>query len=550
VRSKLRWVFWRRLPFGGLAGALAFFCLSMSPSLLPRGQWLQGIIAGVTAVIGYGLGCAVSSGIRKVRRSEPSPRAKLIAWWSLLGATIVLVPLSLGFGRYWQNDVRRLMGMGQLELWSWGAILLIAVLIAALLLVISRFVRGGARVLIRQLDKVVPRWVSVTAGVGVTIVIVTGLIQGFILTPALDGLNAFYSSKNANTEPGVTAPTSPYRSGGPGSLVPWDTLGIQGRDFTGTGPNLGPSTEQLSSFNGAPATPPIRVYVGLKSADTLHARVELALKELDRTHAWSRKLICVFTTTGTGWVDENAASPLEYMFNGDTAEVALQYSYLPSWISFLVDTQKAADAGREMIHAVEARLAAMPAASRPKLYVFGESLGSFGTESAFANIDEMLKGVDGALLAGPVFKNPIHNQVTDDRESGTPFWRPIYRQGLNVRFVVSPPDLASPPGEWSHPRVVYLQNATDPITYGRLNLIWSYPAWLHNPRGPDVSSHMFWVPVVTFWQVLADMAFSTGVPAGHGHNYGVEGVNSWAAVTQPPGWTVDKTERLRALLPS
>ena len=65
----------------------------------------------------------------------------------------------------------------------------------------------------------------------------------------------------------------------------------------------------------------------------------------------------MFTTTGTGWVDERAASPLEYMYNGDTALVALQYSYLPSWISFLVDVEKAADAGREMIHAVQGRLA-------------------------------------------------------------------------------------------------------------------------------------------------------------------------------------------------
>jgi uncharacterized membrane protein len=104
------------------------------------------------------------------------------------------------------------------------------------------------------------------------------------------------------------------------------------------------------------------------------------------------------------------------MFNGDTAEIGLQYSYLPSWISFLVDTDKAADAGRAMIQAVQARLETMPKATRPKLLVFGESLGSFGTESAFTNIDEMLQGVDGALLVGPVFKNHIHNTVTADRD--------------------------------------------------------------------------------------------------------------------------------------
>ena len=78
----------------------------------------------------------------------------------------------------------------------------------------------------------------------------------------------------------------------------------------------------------------------------------------------------------------------------------------------------------------------MPEATRPKLLVFGESLGSFGTESAFDNIDQMLEGVDGALLVGPVFKNDIHNAVTDDRDTGSPFWRPVYKNGEHVRFAV------------------------------------------------------------------------------------------------------------------
>src|SRR6266550_2318292 len=65
VRAKLRWVFRRRLCFGGLAGALVFFCLSLTPSLLPRGDILQGVLSGVTVVIGYGVGSAVSAGVRK-----------------------------------------------------------------------------------------------------------------------------------------------------------------------------------------------------------------------------------------------------------------------------------------------------------------------------------------------------------------------------------------------------------------------------------------------------------------------------------------------------
>jgi uncharacterized membrane protein len=256
----------------------------------------------------------------------------------------------------------------------------------------------------------------------------------------------------------------------------------------------------------------------------------------------------VFTTTGTGWVDERAASPLEYMWNGDTALVAMQYSYLPSWISFLVDTDKAADAGRALISAVHERLVKLPAATRPKLFLFGESLGSFGTESAFDNVDQMLSSVDGALLVGPVFRNEIHNTVTDDRDKGSPVWRPVYQNGEHIRFAVAPADLAQPATPWTTPRVVYLQNATDPITYWKFDLLWKHPEWLDDPRGPDVSSHMFWAPILTFWQTAGDMVFSTGVPAGHGHDYGVNPVDAWAAIYPPPGWTAAKTQELRKII--
>jgi uncharacterized membrane protein len=544
VRDKLAWVFRRGLCFGGLAGALVFFCFSLTPSLLPRGPILQGVISGVTAVIGYGIGSGLSAGIRKLISSEPSPATKRIAWWVVLGAAVVLVPLFLFLGRSWQNDVRKLMGMDGLAPWENVAIVLVAALMAALLLVISRFVRGFTRVIARQIDRVLPRKASVPIGVVLTVVLVLGVVQGFILDPALEALNSTYSVVNKGTDPGTVQPKNPERSGSPASLVAWDTLGVKGRNFTGTGP----TRKQLSDFNGSRAKEPIRVYVGLESADTLDERVKLAMAELDRTDAWSRKVIAVFTTTGTGWVDKRAADPLEYLHNGDTALVAMQYSYLPSWISFLVDSQKATDAGREMIHAVQARLAEMPEDSRPKLLLFGESLGSYGTEQAFKNVDDMIAGVDGALLAGPVFRNPIHNTVTDERASGSPFWQPVYDDGKHVRLAIAPDKLADPPTKWSSPRIVYLQNATDPITYWKLDLLWSKPEWLDDPRGPDVSPDMTWMPVVTFWQTLADMAFSTGVPAGHGHSYGANPADAWAAIDAPADWTPAKTKELHDLI--
>src|SRR5215471_7149637 len=54
----------RRLWYGtlpGCWGALIFASLSFAPSLLPRGGLLQGVITGITAAIGYGLGVWAAS---------------------------------------------------------------------------------------------------------------------------------------------------------------------------------------------------------------------------------------------------------------------------------------------------------------------------------------------------------------------------------------------------------------------------------------------------------------------------------------------------------
>ena len=45
---------------------------------------------------------------------------------------------------------------------------------------------------------------------------------------------------------------------------------------------------------------PIRVYVGLESADGTRDRVALAMAELERTNAFDRSVLVVNTTTGTG----------------------------------------------------------------------------------------------------------------------------------------------------------------------------------------------------------------------------------------------------------
>ena len=106
----------------------------------------------------------------------------------------------------------------------------------------------------------------------------------------------------------------------------------------------------------------------------------------------------VVTTTGSGWVDPALVDSLEYLSNGDCATVAIQYSYLPSWVSYLVDQSKALAAGRALFDAVYGAWVKLPPGDRPKLYVAGESLGSFGGEAAFTGENDLANRTNGALF--------------------------------------------------------------------------------------------------------------------------------------------------------
>jgi uncharacterized membrane protein len=418
------------------------------------------------------------------------------------------------------------------------------VLVFALIVAIGRGVRALGRGLVRLFNRFLPHRMARPLGVLVAGALVVFLLNGVLFQGLVNGANSAFSVKDGETEKGAVEPTAPERSGSPASLIPWADLGLQGRNFVG----MGPTPEQLEAFSGRPALEPVRAYAGLASAEDPGDRAALAVRDLQRAGGFDRSVLVVATTTGTGWVDPAASTALEYEFNGDTAMVAMQYSYLPSWLSFLVDQAKARDAGRALFDAVYGVWARLPVESRPKLYVFGESLGTFGGEAAFSGLADIVNRTDGVLWAGPPNFNELWRQLVADRESGSPEWRPVVDDGRTARFADEPGDLKQPAGTWQTPRLAYLQNASDPIVWWTPQLILNHPDWLRGTRGPDVSQSMVWIPFVTFWQVTADLVFAVNVPDGHGHKYSADYADGWADVAQPPGWTDADTQRLRELI--
>jgi len=536
------WV--RRYTFTGTAVGLVFIWFSMTPSLLPRGPLFQGLVSGLSGATGYALGVFSVWLVRYMRSKDSSPPAPRRAWLILIVAGAVGMVAMVVWFHVWQDRVRDLMGVAHLKWLDYPLASVLSLIVLFGVVEIGQLIRRLVHFLDLRLDRFAPPRVSAVIVVFLLLALTIALLNGVVVKFAMRTLNNTFEAVNNEMSPNTAAPDTPLRSGGTQSLVSWASLGHQGRIFVKGGPTVG----NLTAFNGAPATEPIRAYAGLESADGITATAELAARELQREGGLRRAVIAVGTTTGTGWINEAEADALEYMYNGNTAIVSMQYSFLPSWLSFLVDKNNARHAGQALFEAVDRLVRQLPEGKRPKLVVFGESLGSFGGEAPFLSLNNVLARTDGALFSGPTFQNTIWTDLTATRDRGSPEWLPIYDDGRSARFVARPDNLDRPRTAWPHPRVVYLQHASDPIAWWNPNLLFRRPDWLVEKRGYDVLPETEWIPVVTFLQVSADMAVAVDVPQGHGHVYVADVANGWAAVLQPPGWTPEKTERLRPLL--
>jgi uncharacterized membrane protein len=290
----------------------------------------------------------ISHLVRKFKPHEPPTKKKdQIKHYTYLALAIIyVVALILGF--IWQQEVRQLVGQSPEYTFSVLGVTVVSVLAVMLLILIARAIYSLYRWLKRIINKHIPKPLAYTAAWIVSTLIVIGILNGVILTAFGNVANEMFSVKNGTTETGIVQPTSPQLSGSGQSLIPWDSLGRQGRSFVGRAKTV----DQLAKFNQQPAMQPIRIYSGLDSAGSTKERADLAAADLKRAGGLDRKIIVVVTTTGTGWVDEEGVAPVEYMYNGDSAIVSMQYSYLPSALSFLVDQTKAKDAGRELYNSV------------------------------------------------------------------------------------------------------------------------------------------------------------------------------------------------------
>ncbi len=533
---------WSSFSFVGLALGTLFFSASLSPSLLPRHYAVQGVLSGLALAIGYGLGVSAAWLWRYLGLPEPRAKLERVCRQITTIGVVLIVVLFLWRATVWQNSVRTLMEMPPIESAYAPYVAGIALLVGILLIGLARVFRMTCNFTDRQLRRFLPPRVASFLSAVIVIVILLTVTNKLMLRQLLVAADAVFLELDNRIEDGIEQPLDAMVSGSPESLIAWDSIGRRGKVFV----VAGPTQEELTEFSGRDALRPLRVYVGLDCGETPQERAELALAELIRVGAFQRSVLVVATPTGTGWLDPGAVDTLEFLHGGDTAIVAMQYSYLPSWITILVDPEGSRETAQALFDAVYGHWTTLAGHTRPKLYLHGLSLGALGSETCADLFTLFEDPIQGGVWSGPPFPSTKWAAMTRSRNPDSPAWLPTFRDGSMVRFTGRDSTLDQAGNRWGPMRFVYIQYPSDPMTFFSPDLALHRPDWLNGERGPDVSPYLTWYPIVTFLQIAFDIPMATSVPHGYGHNMAAASyIDAWTEVTHPDNWSADDTARLK-----
>lgn len=516
----------------GLALGLAAFAASLTPSLIPRDAVVQGGLAGACLAIGLGLWQLARWLWLAAQLPAPSDRAARRIGLALVVPAAVLSVWNLAQVTPWQNSIHAVMGLPPVETARPWLICAIALPVAAVGYGIGRAIVAAIRIGVRLTGRVLPPRTAAVLGAVLALFVVWTLANTLMFRTVLRALDASYRQIDALIQPDQPPPADPTRAGSPASLVAWDDLGREGRAFVASGP----TRDEIAATLEQPALSPIRIYVGLPAAETPEDRAALALRDLIRAGGFERSVLVIVTPTGTGWVDPAGIAPAEYLAGGDIASVAVQYSYLSSPLSLLVEPDYGAETAQALFRAVHGHWSALPRDNRPRLYLHGLSLGALNSARSAALIEMLDDPIHGAVWSGPPFASTIWQEATRSRLADSPVWLPRLSSGKTLRFANQTGFAENGSAPWGPMRLAFLQYASDAITFFDPRDLYRPPQWLA-PRGPDVSPHVRWYPVVTLLQTGVDMLLANRTPAGHGHVYAPEHyLATWAAVLGPvPG---------------
>ncbi|MET9326639.1 alpha/beta-hydrolase family protein [Tsukamurella sp. NPDC003166] len=215
-------------------------------------------------------------------------------------------------------------------------------------------------------------------------------------------------------------------------------------------------------------TPGVRVYASLSDGASPARRAAVAVDRLVAAGGLARRAVVVAVPTGSGWVDPHFVRGVEEAMCGDSAIVAVQYTQMPSWQSFVLHRDAAAATTVALIDELHRR------APSTALRLYGQSLGTVGVIAAQRRAEELRAPIAATLQVGTPAGVALAGPAQLNASDPVGIWSP--------RLLVTPPDrAATAPG-----------SAT--------------------PRPP-------WVPLLGFLQATVDLLGATAPPPGLGHRY-------------------------------
>lgn len=583
----------------GPAGPLKASALldSYGPSLMPRSSMHQGLAAGLAVIVAEGVGLGVDAVARRV-----APDSSPLAW--RVGARAVLAAGGAALGRIDESDDEP---TSRASLRTAGKLVSVAAL-GGIIHEVGSDVQdkvdlpvvpiatglGGFAFIASRLGKeletrrgVIKRWTeddkpaTLVGSLGIGFAVATGgrfVGRGYVssrnsisayigdsaghsvigrtinaaiwASGAVAGYGAVVgrlSKHNGKMETNFsTPPSNEFVSGGPNSIAPFNELGLQGRRFV---TEVVPTDAIEETLGESAKAHPIRAYVGVES-EPIYAtgRSELMLSELERLGAFDREYLLLVSPTGTGWVDHTMVESAEIVARGDIATACIQYGKAPSFLE-LQGVSLGRAQFRQLLWGVRQRLRAVPKKDRPKVLVFGESLGAWSSSDVIMHqgiggFDHY--GIENALWFGlPGLARWSRTGMKEGRNSLTP-------EGTVAAFDQLEEYLELSDDERAALRAVVVDHANDPIAQMSLRNAVKQPEWLDGERGRNVPEQMNWTPMITFIQVLADamnaMVTVPGEYKSFGHDYRGDTLDFVQAAYGMPSISDEQRESIHATL--
>jgi uncharacterized membrane protein len=354
-------------------------------------------------------------------------------------------------------------------------------------------------------------------------IILTNLTLGAAF--ALSAVTAQIQRRDDIVEPAYPAPpSSAFVSCGPNSVMPFDSIGKEGRRFV----LMALTDQEITAVMRQPAINPIRIVGGYESADSIPARVELMIEDMHRLGAFSREFIAVGSPTGVGYFNYSIAEALEYLTLGDCAIIVPQYALVPSALA-LTQTKKAEELTRLLLQRIRTEFQNIDSENsppnEPQVLLIGESLGANvaldcaidAADNPYVPIFDEL-GVSAGLYLGVPFRTKMWKAWRSERMLVDPHYQ--------LELVSEPSEIGPrPKGKHRHLMVVHHD---DPINKFGFTMVVQPPWWMGAPaeRPPLVPRESKFRPFTTFILGTIDlfngMQSRPGVFVRKAHDYRID----------------------------